>query len=98
MSFLSKIFGDANASTIGGYKTIVQNINELEQTFESFSIEELKNKTQELKQKLSNGELLDNLLPEGFALVRESSKRTLGQRHFDVQLMGGIALHRRNIS
>src|SRR3989344_6843876 len=98
MSFLSKIFGDANASTIGGYKTIVQNINELEQTFESFSIEELKNKTQELKQKLSNGELLDNLLPEGFALVRESSKRTLGQRHFDVQLMGGIALHRGNIS
>ncbi len=98
MSILSKIFGDANKRIVDSYQPIVQKINELEPTFERFSFEELRGKTAEFKQRLSQGESLDDLLPEAFAAVREASKRTLGQRHFDVQLMGGITLHQGNIA
>ena len=98
MSFLSKIFGDANQRYIDSLKPIVQKINDLEKEFEKFLDIDLKNKTQEFRGRLARGETLDDILPEAFALVREASKRTLGQRHFDVQLMGGIVLHRGGIS
>ncbi len=98
MSFLSKIFGDANARYIKSLQPIVDSINELEKDFEKLSDAQLKDKTAEFKQRLAEDATLDDILPEAFAAVREASKRTLGQRHFDVQLMGGIALHRGNIS
>lgn len=98
MSFISKIFGDANKRTVEGYRPIVEKINELESQFESFSVEELRGKTDEFRQRLNGGEPLGSLLPEAFAAVREAAKRTLGQRHFDVQLMGGINLHQGKIS
>ena len=100
MSFISKIFGDANKRTVDNYRPIVERINELEPMFERFSFDELRHKTVEFRERL-NGvavEPLDSLLPEAFAAVREASKRTLGQRHFDVQLMGGINLHQGKIS
>ena len=98
MPFLSKIFGDANARYIKSLQPIVDRINSLEKDFEKLSDIQLKEKTAEFRQRLSEGEFLDDILPEAFASVREASKRTLGQRHFDVQLMGGITLHRGNIS
>ncbi len=98
MSLLSKIFGDANKRTVDGYKPIVQKINELEPMFERFSFDELRAKTQEFKRRFAEVESLDDLLPDAFAAVREASKRTLGQRHFDVQLLGGIALHQGKIA
>jgi len=98
MPFLSKIFGDANARYIKSLQPIVDRINELEKDYEKLSDSELKEKTVEFKNLLLQGRTLNDILPEAFAAVREASKRTLGQRHFDVQLMGGITLHRGNIS
>ncbi len=98
MGFFSKLFGDANARTIKEYQAIVVQINALEPEMQVLSAEQLKEKTKELQTRYVDGATLDELLPEAFALVREASKRTLGQRHFDVQLMGGIALHRGNIA
>ena len=94
MSFLSKIFGDANDRYIKELMPIVQKINSLEKECEQFSDSQMKEKTDEFKKRLTAGETLDDILPEAFALVREASKRTLNQRHYDVQLMGGIILHR----
>ncbi|MEX1064248.1 MAG: preprotein translocase subunit SecA [Candidatus Paceibacterota bacterium] len=98
MGIFSKLFGDANKRTLDSLQPVIDKINELEPTFESFSLEELKSKTEEFKKRIADGESLDDILPEAFALVRESAKRTLGQRHFDVQLMGGITLHQGKIS
>jgi len=98
MSFFKKIFGDSNEKEINKFQPIVVRINELEKEFESFSPEDLLNKTQELKQQIKNGKKLDDILSEAFACVRESAKRMLGQRHFDVQLMGGIVLHQGKIA
>ena len=98
MSILGKIFGDANERYIKSLEPVVEKINELEKEFQNFSDEQLKTKTTEFKKKLNEGETLDNILPEAFAAIREASKRTLGQRHFDVQLMGGIALHQGKIA
>lgn len=98
MSFLSKIIGDSNQKKIDKMESIVKEINQLEPKFERFSDEQLKSKTEEFKKKIEKGETLDNILTEAFALVRESAKRTLGQRHFDVQLVGGIVLHQGEIA
>jgi len=98
MSFLSKIFGDPTKRYIQRVQPTVDKINKLEETFESFSNEKLKEKTGELRERLKKGETLDNLLPEAFALVRESAKKTLKQRHYDVQLIGGIVLHEGKIA
>src|SRR3989338_2346137 len=98
MNFLSKIFGDANERYIKSLQTIVVRINGLEKDFEKLSGEELKNKTAEFRKQLADGKTLDALLPEAFAAVREASKRTLNQRHFDVQLFGGIVLHQGKIA
>ena len=98
MSFLSKIFGDENERYLKKLQPIIENINHLEPKFKEFSDEELKKKTQEFKNELKNGKTLDDILPEAFALVREAAKRTLNQRHFDVQLIGGIVLHQGKIA
>ncbi len=98
MSFISKIFGDANEKYLKELQPIIEKINSLESQFESFSDEKLKEKTVELKEKLKKDESLDDILPEAFVLVREAAKRTLGQRHFDVQMVGGIVLHQGKIA
>ncbi len=98
MAFLSSLFGDANKRYIKSLEPIIKKINDLEKDLVALSDEELKNKTVEYKKRLSQGETLDDLLPEAFATVREASKRTLGQRHYDAQLIGGVALHRGTIS
>lgn len=93
MSFLSKIFGSRNERTLKKLRKTVELINQLEPAMEALSDEELKAKTTEFKERLEKGESLDQVLPEAFATVREASKRTLGLRHFDVQLIGGMVLH-----
>ncbi|MDP1538845.1 MAG: preprotein translocase subunit SecA, partial [bacterium] len=100
MSIIDKIFGDANEKYLEKLEPVVKKINSLEKELESFSSGQLKEKTSELKAKLNKarGCLLDDLLPEAFALVREASKRTLKQRHFDVQMIGGIVLHQGKIA
>ncbi len=79
-------------------KRIAEQVNSIEDDFVAMSDEELRGMTGELKQRYADGETLDELLPEAFAAVREAAKRTLGQRHFDVQLMGGAAMHMGNIA
>ncbi len=93
MSFLSKIFGSRNERTLKKLRKTVELINQLEPEMEALSDEQLKAKTTEYKERLEKGETLDQILPEAFATVREASKRTLGLRHFDVQLIGGMVLH-----
>jgi len=95
MSILKKIFGDTNDKYIKSISPLISKINSLEPEFEK--ITDLKAKTQELKKRLGK-ETLDDILPEVYALVRESAKKTLNQRHFDVQLTGGIALHQGKIT
>ena len=98
MSILTKILGDANEKYLKKIQPLVDKINSLEKEFEKFSKETLKEKTAELKKKLGEGETLDGILAEAFALVREAAKKTLNQRHFDVQLIGGIVLHQGKIA
>ena len=98
MSFFEKIFGDPNKKVLQKMQPIVEHVNNLEKDFQDLDDAALKNKTQELKARLEKGESLDDILPHAFALVRETAKRTLGQRHFDVQLLGGIVLHRGQIA
>ena len=98
MSIFNKIFGDANEKNLKEILPLVEQINKLEPKFISIPNEELKNKTVEFKARLKKGGTLDDLLPGAFAAVREASKRTLGQRHFDVQLIGGVVLHRGEIA
>jgi len=98
MSFLSKIIGDPNKKVLDKLQPIVEKINNLEPEFEKLSNEQLKKKTEEFKERLNKDETSDDLLPEAFAAVREAAKRTLGERHFDVQILGGIILHQGKIS
>lgn len=93
MSFLTKIFGSRNQRLLKQYQKIVREINALEPKYETLSDDQLKAKTPEFKERLAKGETLDSLLPEAFAVCREASKRVLKMRHFDVQLIGGMALH-----
>jgi preprotein translocase subunit SecA len=89
----TKIFGNSNDRRLKSYNAKVGPINALEPRFAALSDEELRGKAVEFRQRLENGESLEDLLPEAFATVREGAKRTLGQRHFDVQLVGGMVLH-----
>jgi len=89
---------DSNEKELKRLQPLVAAINALEPEFEALSNEQLRQKTDEFKARLDKGESLDRLLPEAFAAVREAAKRTLGQRHFDVQLMGGIVLHQGKIA
>jgi len=98
MSIIDKIFGDQNEKHLKKLQPLVERINSLEKNFEKFSDEKLKEKTLEFRERLAKGETLDDLLPEAFALVREAAKRTLKQRHFDVQLLGGIVLHQGKVA
>jgi preprotein translocase subunit SecA len=98
MNFLKKIFGDESTKTLKRLQKKVDEINAIESDFESLSDDELKQKTQEFKKRLNNGETLDDLLVEAFAVVRETAKRTLDQRHYDVQLIGGMVLHEGSIA
>ena len=94
----SKFFGSSNDREIAKFKPIVDKINKLESKFLTLNDKDLKLKTTEFRERLSKGESLENILPEAFAIVREAAKRTLNQRHFDVQLIGGIVLHRGKIA
>ena len=98
MSIINKIFGDANEKYIKGLRPVVEKINSFEPEFEKLSDDKLKEKTGDLKERLGKKEGLDDILPEAFALVREAAKRTLKQRHFDCQLIGGIALHQGKVA
>ena len=98
MSFLSKIFGDPVNKYLNHLQPIIKRINSLEPKLGSFSNEEIKNQTNKFKERVNKGEKLDDILPEAFALVREAAKRTLRQRPFDVQLIGGIVLHQGKIA
>src|SRR5688500_17858709 len=88
-----RIFGSSNDRFVKALQPGVAAINALEPPLEALSDAELAARTPWLRERLANGETLDDLLPEAFATVREAAKRTLGQRHFDVQLMGGMVLH-----
>ena len=98
MGLIEKIFGSYSDRELKRIRPIVEKINSLEPEFVALSDAELKEKTNEFKARLNNGETLDDILPEAFATVREASKRTLGMRHFDVQLIGGIVLHQGRIA
>ena len=95
---LTKIFGDPNAKELKNIQPIVEEINALEPEMTSLSSANLAAKTEEFKLRLQKGETLDDILPEAFAVVREASKRVTGLRHFDVQLVGGVVLHRGKIA
>jgi len=92
-TFLTKIFGSRNDRLLKTYRKTVELINGLEAKYEKFSDDELRAQTDAFKQRIAKGETLDALLPEAFAVVREGSKRVMKMRHFDVQLVGGLALH-----
>ncbi len=97
-AILSKILGTDNARQLRRLQPLVQKINELEPSISALSDAELSLKTIQFKEELSRGKKLDDILPDAFAVVREAAKRRLGQRHFDVQLMGGIVLHQGKIA
>ncbi len=97
-NFLTQIFGSRNDRQLKQYRKVITKINALEPSLELLSDEQLKSKTQEFKDRVSNGELIDDLLPEAFAVVREGSKRIMKLRHFDVQMLGGMSLHYGKIS
>ncbi|ACT04352.1 preprotein translocase subunit SecA [Paenibacillus sp. JDR-2] len=98
LGLVKKIFGDANEREVKRLTRTVEEINGLESKISPLSDDELRNKTEEFKARLEKGEEIDSILPEAFAVVREASKRTLGMRHFDVQLMGGMVLHEGKIA
>ena len=98
MAIFSKIFGSANEKYLNKLQLEADKINNLEKEFEGFSDEKLKEKTKEFKERIKKGETLNDLLPEAFSLVREASKRTLNQRHYNCQLIGGIVLHQGKIT
>lgn len=97
-SLLSKILGTANEREVKRLWPIVEKINSFEPEFKKLSDEQLGAKTNEFRERLSQGQTLDDILPEAFAAVREAASRTIGQRHFDVQLLGGIVLHHGKIA
>ncbi|HQO54689.1 MAG TPA: preprotein translocase subunit SecA, partial [Ottowia sp.] len=97
-TILTKIFGSRNDRLLKQYRKTAAAINALEPALEKLSDDELRAKTDEFRQRLAGGESLDKLLPEAFAVVREGSKRVMKMRHFDVQLVGAMALHEGKIA
>jgi preprotein translocase subunit SecA len=97
-NFLTQIFGSRNDRQLKQYRKVIAKINALEPSLELLSDDQLKSKTQAFKDRITNGESLDALLPEAFAVVREGSKRVMKLRHFDVQMLGGMSLHYGKIS
>jgi hypothetical protein len=98
MAFWNVLTGDENRTALKRAEPVAAQVNALEEQFKALSDEQLMAKTAEFKKRLSEGESLDDLAPEAFAAVREASRRTLGQRHFDVQLIGGMVLHNGDIA
>ncbi len=98
IKLLTKVFGSRNDRTLRRMRKVVNIINAMEPEMEKLSDEELKGKTAEFRARLEKGEVLENLIPEAFAVVREASKRVFGMRHFDVQLLGGMVLNERCIA
>ena len=98
LSLLKRMFGDGNEAKIKAFLPITAEINSLEPTISALSFDALSARTAYFKSELASGRTLEEILPETFAVVREASRRTLGQRHFDVQLLGGIILHKGNIA
>lgn len=96
--FLDKFLRDPNRKLLKNYWTIVEQVNAHKDEYAALSDDQLKDKTAEFRLRLTGGASVDDILPEAFAAVRESAKRTLGQFHFDVQVLGGIALHHRAIA
>src|SRR5438874_2568129 len=94
---LKKILGDPQARTIKRLRKRVREVNELEDKYKDMNDKQLKEQTDVLKKRLKK-DSLDKILPDAFAVVREAASRTLGQRHFDVQLMGGMVLHEGNVA
>src|SRR6187551_3153222 len=92
MSILTKIFGDGSGKALRRHQGTVERINALEAGFLALSDEELKAKTAEFRARLAKGETLESLVPEAFAAAREAARRTLGERHYDVQILGGLAI------
>ena len=97
-TFLTKIFGSRNDRLLKQYRKVAARINALEPEFEKLGDDELRGKTQQFRDRLAAGETIEQLLPEAFAVVREASKRVMKMRHFDVQLVGGMALHEGKIA
>ena len=95
---IKKMLGDENAAALKKAQPVADRVNTLESEFEKLSDDALRNKTTEFKDRLEKGETLDQLMSEAFAAVREASKRTLGQRHYDVQIIGGAVLHNGDIA
>ena len=95
---LTKFLGFSNEAVIKKMADTINKINSLEPQIEELPTEKLASKTEEFKSRLSSGEKLETILPEAFATVREAAKRALGQRHFDVQLIGGLVLHQGKIA
>ena len=98
MGFLDKLLGSTSEAQVKKLMPMVKRINDLEGSMEALTDKELRAKTDEFRARLNNGETEDDLLPEAFAVVREAAKRTIGQRHYDVQLLGGIVLHQGRIA
>ena len=98
LGIVKKVFGTENDRKLKKLRPLVSSINALEDKIKPLSDEALRQKTDEFRSRLDKGETLDDLLPEAFAVVREAAWRTLGQRHYDVQLVGGITLHRGEIA
>ena len=98
MSILTKILGDPNAKAVKALDVSVSKINDLEQELQALTDKQLAGKTEEFKQRLEKGETLDDIQIEAFAVVREAAKRTLGQRHYDVQVKGSMVMHRGQIA
>ena len=98
IKLLTKVFGSSNDRTLRRMRKVVDQINKMEPDFEKLSDDELKAKTVEFRARLAKGEVLESLIPEAFATVREASKRVFGMRHFDVQLLGGMVLNERCIA
>jgi preprotein translocase subunit SecA len=97
-NMLTKVFGDPQAKTVKRLKKRVADINELESVYEKMTLPQLKKQALEFRKQLKDKKTLDNILPHAFAVVRETAKRTLGMRHFDVQLIGGMTLHEGNVA
>ena len=97
-SFLEKILRTGDKRVLRQLEAYTKAVNSLEDSFASMTDEELRAETDKFRERVKDGESLDIMLPEAFAVVREASKRTLGKRHYDVQLMGGAALHLGNIA
>ncbi len=98
LNFVNKLFGSSSSRKLKSYSKLVETINNFEDKIKLLSDSDLKNKTNEFRKKISDGSTLDEILPEAFAVVRESSIRTINLRHYDVQMIGGIVLHRNMIA